>query len=149
MPPSPVPSQPIFAPSEQTELPEESDHHLAEVGSQPVKDDVVEKNQERKIYREKWLLSQESSNYTIQLMGARKEVLLHNFVKRNQLLNQNEIALYQTTFKDKTWFQLLYGVYATKKDAQAAADNLPLNIRKASPWIRRFSAVQKAIRSRM
>ena len=82
-------------------------------------------------------------------MGARKEVLLHDFVERNQLQKKNEIALYQTTFKDIAWFQLLYGVYATKKDAQAAADNLPLNIRKASPWIRRFSAVQKTIRSRM
>ena len=144
-----VSSQPIFAPPAQIKLPEEIDRRLAEVGSQPIKDDVVEITQERKIHRETWLLSQEASNYTIQLMGARKEVLLYNFVERNQLLNQNEIALYQSTFKDKAWFQLLYGVYATKKDAQAAADNLPLNIRKASPWIRRFSAVQKAIRSKM
>ena len=79
-------------------------------------------------------------------MGARKEALLINFVEKNQLLEQNEIAFYQTTFKDKPWFQLLYGVYATKKDAQSAADNLPLKIRKSSPWIRRLSAVQKAIR---
>ena len=69
-----------------------------------------------------------------------------DFVERNQLLEQNEIAYYQTIFKDKPWFQLLYGIYATKKDAQAAADNLPLKIRKSSPWIRRLSAVQKAIR---
>ena len=81
-------------------------------------------------------------------MGVRKEALLFDFVKRNQLLEQNEIAFYQTTFKDKAWFQLLYGVYSTKKDAQAAADNLPLKIRKSSPWIRRLSAVQKAIRAR-
>ncbi|MEE4603166.1 MAG: SPOR domain-containing protein [Desulfobacteraceae bacterium] len=69
-----------------------------------------------------------------------------DFVERNQLLEQNEIAYYQTIFKDKPWFQLLYGIYATKKDAQAAAENLPLKIRKSSPWIRRLSAVQKAIR---
>ena len=80
-------------------------------------------------------------------MGARKEALLFNFVERNQLLKQNEIAFYQTMFKDKAWFQLLYGVYATKKDAQAAADNLPLKIRKSSPWIRKLSAVQKTIRA--
>ncbi len=144
-----VPSQPIFAPSEQIKLPEEIDHRPAEAGPQPVKDVFIEITQERKIHSEKWLLSQASSNYTIQLMGARKEVLLHDFVERNQLLKQNEIALYQTTFKDKAWFQLLYGVYATKQDAQSAADNLPLNIRKASPWIRRLSAVQKAIRRKI
>jgi DamX protein len=81
-------------------------------------------------------------------MGARKEVLLFNFVEKNQLLEQNVVAFYQTTFKDKPWFQLLYGVYVTKKDARSAADNLPSKIRKSSPWVRRLSGVQKAIRGK-
>ncbi len=81
-------------------------------------------------------------------MGVRKEALLFDFVERNQLLEQNEIAFYQTTFKDKPWFQLLYGVYATQKDAQSAAEKLSPKIRKSSPWIRRLSAVQKAIRGK-
>jgi len=144
-----VSSQSILTPSDQMELPEKVDLRRAEVRPQPVKDDVIEKTQERIIHREKWLLSQSSSYYTIQLMGVRKEALLFNFVERNQLLEQNDIAFYQTTYKDKPWFQLLYGVYVTKKDAQAAADNLPLKIRKSSPWIRRLSAVQKTIRSKM
>jgi septal ring-binding cell division protein DamX len=142
----PVSSQPTVAPSEQRELPEKADLRQAEVHPQPIKKDVIEKMEERIIHSEKWLLSQESSFYTIQLMGARKKALLFNFVEKNQLLEQNEIAFYQTTFKDKLWFQLLYGVYATKKDAQSAADNLPPKIRKSSPWIRRLSSVQKAIR---
>jgi len=141
-----VSSQPTVAPSKQRELPKKADLSQAEVHSQPVKEDVIEKTEEKIIHSEKWLLSQESSLYTIQLMGARKEALLFNFVEKNQLLEQNEIAYYQTTFKEKPWFQLLYGVYATKKDAQSAADNLPLKIRKSSPWIRRLSSVQKAIR---
>jgi septal ring-binding cell division protein DamX len=74
---------------------------------------------------------------------------LFDFVEKNQLLEQNEIAFYQSIFKNKKWFQLLYGVYTTKKSAQAAADNLPLELRKASPWIRRLSAVQKSIRGKM
>ena len=144
-----VSSQPNVAPSEQKHLPEKVDPRQAEVRPQPVKDDVIEKTQERIIHGEKWLLSQESSFYTIQLMGARKEALLFNFVEKNKLLEQNEIAFYQSTFKNKKWFQLLYGVYATKKGAQAATDNLPLEIRKSSPWIRRLSAIQKTIRGKM
>ncbi len=144
----PVSSQPTVALSEQIELPEKADLHQAKVRPQPIKEDVIEPTEERVIHSEKWLLSQESSYYTIQLMGARKEALLFNFVEKNQLLEQNEIAYYQTTFKDKPWVQLLYGVYATKKDAEAAADNLPPKIRKSSPWIRRLSAVQKAIRKK-
>jgi DamX protein len=141
-------SQPNVAPSEQRELPEKADLRQAEVRPQPVKEDVIEKTEERTIHNENWLLSQESSYYTIQLMGARKEVLLFNFVEKNQLLEQNEVAFYQTTFKDKPWFQLLYGVYATKIDARSAADNLPSKIRKSSPWIRRLSGVQKTIRGK-
>jgi DamX protein len=141
-------SQPNVAPPEQRELPKIADLRQAEVRPQPVKEDVIEKTEERIIHSEKWLLSQESSYYTIQLMGARKEVLLFNFVEKNQLLEQNEVAFYQTTFKDKPWFQLLYGIYATKKDARSAADNLPPKIRKSSPWVRRLSGVQKAIRGK-
>jgi len=144
----PVFSQPATALSEQGELPQKADLRQAEVRPRPVQEDAIGKTEERIIHSEKWLLSQESSYYTIQLMGARKELLLFDFVERNQLLKQDEIAFYQTTFKDKPWFQLLYGVYATKKDAQSAADNLPPKIRESSPWIRRMSAVQKAIRIR-
>ena len=142
-----VSSPPIAAPSEQLELPVKADHRLVEIRPQPIKKEVTGKTEGRIIHREKWLLSQGSSYYTIQLMGVRKEALLFDFVERNQLLKQNEIAFYQSTFEDKVWFQLLYGVYVTKKDAQAAADNLPLKIRKSSPWIRKLSAVQKAIRA--
>ena len=143
-----VSSLPAVVPSEQIKLPLKTDRRRAEVRPQPVKKEIIGKTEGHIIHREKWLLSQGSSYYTIQLMGVRKEALLFDFIERNQLLKQNEIAIYQSTFKDKAWFQLLYGVYATKKDAQAAADKLPLKIRKSSPWIRRLSAVQKTIRGK-
>ena len=142
----PASSQPTVTPSEPELLPDKAGLRQAEVRPQPVKEDANEKTEEKILHREEWLLSQEASYYTVQLMGARKEALLFDFVERNQLLKQEEIAFYQTTFKDKPWFQLLYGVYASKIDAQSAADNLPSKIRKSSPWIRRMSAVQKAIR---
>ena len=146
-------SQPPVAPSEQRESIVKAPLHQAAVKPLPIqapadKEGVTRKTEKRRMHSEKWLLTQESSYYTIQLMGARKEALLFDFVARNKLLEQNEIAFYQTTYKDKPWFQLLYGVYTTKKEAQSAADYLPPKIRKSSPWIRRLSAVQKAIRTR-
>jgi septal ring-binding cell division protein DamX len=68
-----------------------------------------------------------------------------DFIKKNQLLQQKEIAYYKSTFKGKPWYQLLYGIYPTKQDARLAAEKLPENIRQAGPWIRSISAVQKAI----
>jgi DamX protein len=79
-------------------------------------------------------------------MGARDDALLLDFVERYHLLERNEIAYYQTTFQGRPWFQLLYGVYPSKRAAQSAADAFPPKIRKSSPWIRRLSGVQKAIR---
>ncbi len=150
LPAKAVLAQPAEASPEKSEPQKEAEVvRQAEVRPQPAKEDVAEKTEERIIHNEKWLLSQEPSSYTIQLMGVRKEALLFDFVARNQLLKKNEIAFYQSMFKSKPWFQLLYGVYVTKKDAQSAADNLPPKIRKSSPWIRRLSAVQKAIRSKI
>ena len=145
---SSVSSQVIVPPSEPKEWLENTDPRQAEVRPQPEEEGFKEKTEERIIQREKWILSQKSSHYTIQIMGVRKEALLFAFVESAQWLEHNEIAFYQTTFKDKPWFQLLYGVYATKKDAQSAAEKLPPKIRKSSPWIRRLSAVQKAIRDK-
>ncbi len=54
-----VSSQPTVAPSEQRELPEKADLRQAEARLQPVKEDAIEKTEERIIHREKWLLSQE------------------------------------------------------------------------------------------
>jgi septal ring-binding cell division protein DamX len=142
-----VSSATAVEPPEQKELPVKTDLLQAEVSLQPAKEDIIEKIEVSIIHSEDWLLSQKSSHYTIQLMGARDETLLFDFVEKYHLLEQNEIAFYKTTFKDKPWFQLLYGVYATKRDAQSAAANLPQKIRKSSPWIRRFSGVQKAIRN--
>jgi len=109
---------------------------------------VIEKAEERSIRRESWLLSQDSDHYTIQIMGVHNEGLLLDFIKKNQLLKQNEIAYYETTYKGKPWFHLLYGIFDTKKEAHLTANELPAKIKKALPWIRTISSVQITIQAR-
>jgi septal ring-binding cell division protein DamX len=109
----------------------------------------IENVDERTVRRENWILSQDATYYTIQIMGVHNEEFLLSFIKKNQLLKQNENAYYQSTFNNKAWYQLLYGIYPTKKEAQLAVNKLPENIRKAKPWIRSISTVQKAIRDRL
>jgi len=109
---------------------------------------VIAKTAVHDVHREKWLLAQDSASYTIQIVGVSNETSLLDYIKRNQRLNQNEMAYYESTFKGKPWYQLLYGIYPNRQEAQLAADNLPENIRRAEPWIRKISAVQKAIQDR-
>ena len=98
-----------------------------------------------KIHRENWLLTQNSAYYTIQILGVRNEKRLQNFVEENRLSKEDHIAYYQTSYKGKDWYPLLYGVYATKTEASSAMKELPPTVQKASPWIRRMSSVHRAI----
>ena len=106
---------------------------------------VMLKSAAQEIQREKWLLSQDGTTYTIQIIGVSSEKSMLDFIKRNGMLKQNEISYYESTFRGKPWFQLLYGIYPDKQTAQLAANKLPENIRQAGPWIRSIAAVQKAI----
>ena len=105
-----------------------------------------EKTDQPMVYREDWLLSQESSSYTIQILGVRNIKNLHNFIETQLPAKANKIAYYKTSYQGKDWYPLLYGVYATKKDASSAMKQLPPKIQKASPWIRKMSFIQSAIR---
>jgi DamX protein len=98
------------------------------------------------IYRESWLLDQDSSYYTLQVLGVRKEESLLDFIKRHQLLQKKNVAYYKTAYKGKQWYPLLYGVYPTKSEAADAVKELPGKVQKSIPWIRKMSAVQKEVR---
>ena len=106
---------------------------------------VTEKAAKKSIHREDWLLSINAEHYTIQIMGVSNEDSLLYFIKKDQLLDQNRLAYYKAAYKKKNWYPLLYGVYATKKEARLAANELPARFREASPWIRKISTVQKEI----
>ena len=98
---------------------------------------------EKEIYRESWILAQEPSHYTIQILGVRDEKAVLKFVGKHRLWNR--AAYFQSDYKGKNWFSLLYGIYSTRKDALSAKENLPEEIRKSSPWIRKMSSVHNAI----
>lgn len=98
------------------------------------------------IYRESWLLDQDSSYYTLQVLGVRNEESLLDFIKRHKLLQKKNVAYYKTAYKGKQWYPLLYGVYPTKSDAAAAVKELPDKVQKSIPWIRKMSAVQNEVR---
>jgi len=107
---------------------------------------VTEKSREvKQIYREGWLLSQNPSHYTIQLIGLQNRKSIQQFVKKHKLFNQ--VAYYKTLYRKKDWYPLLYGVYPTKRDASSAMKKLPKELRKFSPWIRTFSSIQRIIKS--
>ena len=114
----------------------------------PIKRVVAKKEAEKNtIYRESWLLDQDSSYYTLQVLGVRNEELLLDFINRHQLLKNKNVAYYKTAYKGKQWYPLLSGVYPTKSEAAAAVNELPDKVQKAIPWIRKLSTVQNEVRT--
>jgi hypothetical protein len=101
---------------------------------------------QKRIYREKWLLRQNPNFYTIQIMGGRNEKALRNYVQINRHRYHDPMAYYQTEHKGGMWYPLLYGIYPTRKKALAVQRALPEDIQRLSPWIRKLSAVQKAVK---
>lgn len=99
----------------------------------------------KQIYRENWILSQNPSFYTIQLIGLQNEKSIHKFVKKYKLFNH--VAYYKTLYHKKDWYPLLYGVYPTRREALSAMKKLPQELGKLSPWIRSFSSIQQIIKS--
>ena len=119
-----------------------------QVKAPPIKPVAPPKDAEKNsIYRERWLLDQDSSFYTLQVLGVRSEQSLLNFIKVHQLLQNQNVAYYKTVYKSKQWYPLLYGVYPTKSEATEAVRELPDKIQKSIPWIRKIAAIQNEVQA--
>jgi len=91
-----------------------------------------------------WLLAQNSTRWTIQLLGAREPETLLVFAQRHQLGDQ--AAWYKTWLSSKPYYVLLYGSYASRDAARTQITQLPDALRSAKPWVKSLDSVQKTIK---
>ena len=97
------------------------------------------------IRREQWLLAQNPSDYTIQILGVRSERSLVAFVIEHQLHRSGHAAYYRSRFKGRVWFPLVYGSYPSVDEARRTIAGLPEQLRSMSPWIRKMSIIHSEI----
>ncbi|WP_299179966.1 AAA family ATPase [uncultured Neptuniibacter sp.] len=95
---------------------------------------------------EKDLLSWSSSDYTLQMLGARSEESALGFVKSQQ--EPDKFYLFSTVYKGAPWFVVVYGQYANRDLANASIKRLPAALRKVRPWARSVQGVQIDIRKK-
>lgn len=89
------------------------------------------------------LLKQNPKNYTIQLLATGDEKEVQEFIAQHQL--DSKVRYFKTHFKNKNWYELIYGNYPTTEAADAELKKLPENIKQLKPWVRSISSVQTAI----
>ncbi|MBK9131876.1 MAG: AAA family ATPase [Gammaproteobacteria bacterium] len=93
---------------------------------------------------EAWLLEQDPTAYTVQLLVASQEQCLA-YIERHGL--GDAAAIYQTRSSGQVWSSLVYGAFASNQDAADAAKAISEQDVKASPWVRRLGVVQDRIRA--
>ncbi len=90
-----------------------------------------------------WLLHQNSKAYTLQILGVHDRQTLKKFIAKHHL---NDLATFKTTYRNKNWYVLVYGIYPTRAMAEEALAELPASLRQnTQPWARSLDSIQKVI----
>lgn len=95
--------------------------------------------------QDNWLLKQNPTHYTLQLIAGARLDTLRKFIRQHRLTDN--LALYHTTRKGQPWFGLTYGNYPDKQQATKARAHLPRSLRHSQPWVRNLAGIHDNIRN--
>ncbi|MBE0438428.1 MAG: AAA family ATPase [Gammaproteobacteria bacterium] len=95
------------------------------------------------LYREPWVLQQQGTDYTFQLMGSWQQQEVYDFVNKYALTG--DVAMLESMRNGRPWYALIYGVFDNKDQALAASKQWPAPLNTLPSWLRRFDSVQKQI----
>ena len=93
-----------------------------------------------------WIMLQNKSAYTFQLMGTWERSEVDDFIEKYALTG--DVAVFASMRENKVWYALLYGVYDSKSAAVTASEKWPAPLNGVSTWLRRFEGVQTQIREK-
>jgi len=98
------------------------------------------------INNEKWILSQNKDQFTLQLLGAKNKIDITNFAATKKLKGQ--YAMFTSVRNGEIWYHLIYGSYRDKLTALNTVKAIPKKFGIGKPWIRPLLDVQNAIKRR-
>ncbi len=93
--------------------------------------------------KDKWLLAQNPTGFTLQLFGTDKKENADQFIEEHRIAG--DAGYFYTQRNGKDWYSVIYGAFADKKAAQQTAKTLPASLNKIKPWVRRFDDIQANI----
>ena len=139
--PSPSPSA-VFPPQQSPPQPETGEIERINVESAPTESppEATPATSSDWFRSAQWLAQQPNENWTIQMLGSYSEALVVRFLNSRPGL---EKAVYiRSTYKNKPWFIVLNGSYATKAEAQRIVQALPGSLKKEDFWIRQIGGLK-------
>lgn len=91
----------------------------------------------------RWLASRPGDHYVIQLVGSRDFSGLQRFANKNgSALRRYPLAYARGTGANKDWYNLVYGDFASMRDAKNAMASLPATLQNNQPWIRQVRSLR-------
>jgi len=96
-------------------------------------------------HQQDWILQQQSTHYTFQLMGSWEHEEVIEFIDKYDL--SGDLAEFQSDRNGRVWYALIYGVYDNKQIALQQSSRWPVPLNTLPSWLRRFDSVQKQIKS--
>jgi septal ring-binding cell division protein DamX len=81
--------------------------------------------------------------FTIQLtLAADDQEELRRYLSHlGNFIESEEVFVYRTRVRDKSYFGVVYGNFATRRAAQAALNSLPEAVRSDRPYVRSTSGI--------
>ena len=96
---------------------------------------------------ERQLLAAPAEGFTLQILGASAEANVKAFVERNGGGLRQTLGYYRAERAGAPWYIVVYGVFATRAEAEATLNRLPQALAASGPWVRSLSAAQAEIRA--
>lgn len=90
-----------------------------------------------------WLLSQNPSYFTLQILAGYQSSTINKFVEQNKL-PESDLAYYFSLNRGKDWHSLVFGYFPSRAQAEGAAKEIVKQL-PVKPWIRSIKSIQDDI----
>lgn len=90
---------------------------------------------------EQWVSELTPAKYTLQLASSKSKKLIEKYYTQNNL--QNKAGFYSSFRQGDRWYALVFGSYSTVSEAKRAFKDIPPDLRKWSPWVRKIKDIHR------
>ncbi len=142
--PGPPPEEESFGPMDAATQAETGDP--PEIGETEPESEPPTPGRLAQVYTETWLRQQEPELYTIQIMGAYDRDNLARLLRRHELPDGPQLAMFKSVYRNRDWFVLVYGLYPDRNHASQSIQALPRELRRnTQPWVRSLGSIQNEL----
>ncbi|MBQ0725140.1 MAG: SPOR domain-containing protein [Cycloclasticus sp.] len=111
---------------------------------EPVKPVVEAKQLQSSLRRNHaWIKQKNGRHYALQLIAVSSEQSAQAFIARHKKVKN--LYYFKNKRNNGDWYSVIYGDFASKKNALEATKNMPLSLTKVKPWVRTFESISKEL----